>query len=167
MTALIDLDSYADEFDAFLALVREYLEPQSSPLLEGLARDLRIGAAKDVDTWTWQSREELRFRESTDYDSCKKKHNDAISLGVSFSLVFSTPSRPRRKSRTWRIERGSTHVSIWKAGQRSRFRLDYKNVEQWGPQLHYQIDEDLWGHPVPAADVPRLPAFGLHRPGSR
>lgn len=150
MTALIDLDAYCREVEAFAALAEDFLERASFIRLGDAARDLRTLVGNGIANCTWRTDKPIEFRASTRYDGPSKTHHET-SFSLGFALEFRRPARIKRRITVWHIEHASTHVSLKRPhdGGALDFHFDYKNALQWGPQLHCQVNECIGKLPIP------------------
>lgn len=157
MSVLIDLDHYADEVSAFAALASDFVGATSTLRLEEVARQLRQSVDTGSHHFVWETRDPVIFRPSHLYDGPGREHS-AASLSLGFKCEFRRRTSTSRKCRVWQVERSATHLAIAKEVGRMRFHIDYKNADQWGPQIHFQVDElDALGN----LPIPRIPSISF------
>lgn len=150
MNVLIDLDAYHPEFEAFSALAADFVDKSSSLHLADVARDLRTGIDQNQAEWTWSTRSDILFKASTSYDGPGRTHADT-RFALGFTCTFSRPARVRKSCTVWKLTSAATHVSIRRDrdGGFLAFHFDYKNRNQWGPQVHFQVSETIGRLPIP------------------
>ena len=157
MTVLLDLVDYADEVEAFAGIADEFVDAGSALKLKDVARELRNFVDTGTSSFVWQTPGEIAFRSSRLYDGPGREHTQT-DLRIGFTCEFRRPVKTRKKCRVWQAVQAATHVTLEKDGGQLRFHVDYKNVGQWGPQIHFQIVEsDETGNLC----IPRMPALSF------
>lgn len=157
MSVLLDLVDYADEVEAFAGLADEFVDAASALRLSDIARELRNFVDAGTPSFIWQTHADIVFRPNNLYDGPGRHHADT-SLEFGFSCEFSRPIKTPKKSRVWKVVRSATHLALAKDGGCLRFHFDYKNAGQWGPQLHFQVDETPENGNLP---IPRMPSLSF------
>lgn len=148
MTTKIDLERYASEVEAFIRLADDFVDKASTLRLDHVLRALRAQIDSRASPLFWSTEREIVIRSSEYYDGPGKKHLKT-DLSISFDCVFLRDANADRKDTKWGINRISTHLSLKKDGYELPFHFDYKNSEQWGPQVHFQVSEILCDIPIP------------------
>jgi len=148
VTVLIDLASYLDEVEAFLALADGFIERASVPRVQEAVRDLKTGIELGEREWTWCTRNDVLFRASRHYDGPNKAHADT-TFELGFTIQFRRLKSTKKRSTVWSIANGSTRVTVRKGDRELPFHFDYKNSSQWGPQLHFQVHERIGDLAIP------------------
>ncbi|MDP9916736.1 hypothetical protein J2W24_002383 [Variovorax boronicumulans] len=150
MSVLIDLDDYLKEVQAFARLADSFVDKTSSMHLSDVVGDLtrHIDAAQP--NFTWSTRAPVKFNPSTEYDGPGRTYAPTHFL-VSFSCAFTRPAKKVAKGCTvWVVTNSAVHVEIHRAEERAfKMHFDYKNPNQWGPQMHFQVHEEDVLFPVP------------------
>lgn len=154
---LLNLADYAEEVEAFAALADDFIDATSALRLNDVARELRNFVDAGTHNFTWQTHADIVFRKSNNYDGPGRVHNDT-NLEVGFTCEFSRPANTARRCRVWRILRSATHIALSKDGGQLRCHIDYKNPGQWGPQVHFQINEAAENGNLP---IPRIPSLAF------
>jgi hypothetical protein len=157
MSVLLDLAQYSDEVEAFAGLADDFVDAASALRLNDVARELRNFVDAGTPSFTWQTRADIVFRPSNLYDGPQRQHTDT-SLAIGFACEFSRPVSIPRRCRVWRVVQSATHLALSKDGGRLRFHIDYKNAGQWGPQIHFQIDE---APDIGNLSIPRIPSLSF------
>ncbi len=151
MTALIDLEAYAEEVASFCALAETFVARESAPALNRIVDDLRAGIAKALPKWTWSTPKPIHFQPSSQYDSPGKKPRSAhFTLG--FECSFNRPQKVNKKpGAVWAVAHTATHIKVERDDNALHcLHFDYKNANQLGPQLHIQVSEaNTGGLPIP------------------
>lgn len=150
MSVLIDLDGYHREVEAFASLAGDFVDKASSLQLTEVAKNLRTGIDQGRAEWSWTTRSNIVFRASNSYDAPGKEFpNTRFELG--FTCSFLRPAKTRRSCTVWKLDTAATHVSIVceESDGRLYFHFDYKNANQWGPQVHFQVSEQVGNLPIP------------------
>ncbi len=150
MSVLIDLDAYHREVEAFASLADDFVDKASSLQLTEVAKGLRTGIDQGRAEWSWMTRSNIVFRASTAYDAPGKSFPDTrFELG--FTCAFWRPAKTRKACNVWKLQTAATHVDIIRdeGDGRLSFHFDYKNTNQWGPQIHFQVSEQVGDLPIP------------------
>lgn len=155
MTALIDLGSYLREVAAFAHLADAFLDKSSSHRLREVEADLQ----RDVDAgrpcFVWKTRAPITFRESKKYDGPTKNHR-STQFDLTFTCTFERGERAPKRCSTWHLVDSSSRVDLRREGGGSlTVHFDYKNLGQWGPQMHFQVHEDQ-EHAKGGLPIPRI-----------
>ncbi|MDX7952418.1 hypothetical protein P7D22_14700 [Lichenihabitans sp. Uapishka_5] len=149
MSVMIDVAAYLSEVEAFTKIAERFAEDRAA---SSRLRDMRELLQKGVDTrkaeWTWDTPKEIIFKKSTAYDGPNRKDADT-HLTFGFECVFTRSDRVPRRSSVWQIKHCATHVVLHKNGRSLPCHFDYKNGNQWGPQMHFQVSERLCDIPIP------------------
>jgi len=153
LSVRIDLAAYAAELEAFSSLADDFVDKGSSLRLTDIHRQLRSGIDLAKSRWTWETRENIVFKPSTTFD-WPDRHFPETRFELGFKFVFKRPANVGRKVTVWQIENAATHIKIAKNGCELPFHFDYKNPGQWGPQLHFQVSEELSDLPIPRIPSP-------------
>lgn len=148
MSVLIDLAAYSLEVDAFVSLAESFVDKNYSARLADIGDELKRGIDRGSAEWVWSTRHEIRFRPSRVYDGPSRVNADTW-LTFGFECVFTRPTNEPRKSDVWRIRNCATRLHLAHASGGLPCHIDYKNVDQWGPQLHFQLSEDVCNLPIP------------------
>ncbi|MDP3859497.1 MAG: hypothetical protein Q8Q73_17210 [Stagnimonas sp.] len=148
MTVLIDLADYLGEVEAFAALADDFVDKSSALRLSDVVRDLKTGIDLGAATWSWQTRQDIVFRPSQAYDGPGRAHIDTW-LDLGFKCDFARPKSVQKSKTAWEIVGSATHVTIRKNDGHLPCHFDYKNGGQWGPQLHFQVSENVGNLPIP------------------
>lgn len=148
MSVLIDLADYLGEVEAFAGLADDFVDKSSALRLADIVRELKTGIDLGQPEWSWQTRDDIVFRPSRLYDGPGRTHVDTW-LKLGFKCDFYRPRSVRKAATVWAIVRSATHVTISKDDGNMPCHFDYKNDAQWGPQLHFQVSEDLGNLPIP------------------
>lgn len=157
MSVHLDLGYYADEVDAFAGLAEDFVDGASALRLNDVARELQGMVASGTPAFVWETRSDIIFRPGTRYDGPDRQHAET-SLSIGFCCKFWRPAKTPRKCRVWQVVRCATHLSLVKDGGRLCFHIDYKNAGQWGPQIHFQVEEAAETGNLP---IPRLPSLSF------
>lgn len=149
MTDFIDLRAYLKEVGAFSRLAEIFVDKASSLRLADIERDLSRHIDASQPSFRWNTRAAIKFKASTKYDGPTKTHRPT-HFSLSFNCVFTRPDRVRKGCAAWFLSNSEVHVEI-ERDDVSPFKVhfDYKNPEQWGPQMHFQVSEDIVRIPVP------------------
>ena len=149
MSVLIDLGAYLKEVGAFSRLAETFVDKASSVRLAEIERDLSRHIDTPQSTFSWSTREAIKFEASTKYDGPTKTHRPT-HFHLSFNCAFTRPGRARKGCAVWFLSNSAVHVEIERDDvPRFKVHFDYKNPKQWGPQMHFQVAEDSVGIPVP------------------
>jgi hypothetical protein len=148
LSTIIDLAEYAAEVEAFAALATDFVDKSSSITLAEMLSTLRRGIQFGHPEWCWQTRKNIVFRSSRAYDGPGRNFDDTW-LELSFNCKFTRPKKVKRKVTVWQIANSATHIRIRRDTDVLPFHFDYKNLGQWGPQLHFQVSEELGNLPIP------------------
>jgi hypothetical protein len=148
MSVLIDLADYLEEVEAFVALAEEFVDKSSALRLSDVKRELKTGIDFGQSEWSWETREDILFRPSRLYDGPGRTHVDTW-LNLGFKCDFIRPKSVKKSRTVWEIVGSATHVTISKDDGHMSCHFDYKNRGQWGPQLHFQVSEDIGNLPIP------------------
>ncbi|ESW95650.1 hypothetical protein X769_28270 [Mesorhizobium sp. LSJC268A00] len=148
MSVLIDLAEYLGEVEAFAALADDFVDKRSALRLTDVVRELKTGIDLGQPEWSWQTREDIVFRPSRLYDGPGRVHVDTW-LRLGFKCDFYRPKSVKKATTIWAIVGSATHVTISKDNGNMPCHFDYKNNQQWGPQLHFQVSENLGNLPIP------------------
>lgn|GEM_PF-2987851 len=157
MSVFLDLAHYADEVQAFAGLADDFIDGASALRLNDVSRELHALVEAGASSFTWQTRSEIVFRPSNLYDGPQRQHTDT-SLAISFTCEFWRPTKTPRRCRVWKVIHSATHLTLSKDGGQLCFHIDYKNASQWGPQIHFQIEEAPETGNLP---IPRLPSLSF------
>ncbi len=120
----------------------------SSLTLIDILRDLRTGIQLGRPSWCWQTRENIVFRSSTAYDGPGRNFGETW-LEMGFVCKFTRPVKAKKRATAWEIRSTETHLRICRDTDVLPCHFDYKNSGQWGPQLHFQVSEELGNLPIP------------------
>jgi len=144
----IDLEKYTVEMAAFIELAEDFVDKSSTLRLTHVLRDLQIKVDERTPRLHWSTDREIIIRSSEYYDGPNRKHLKT-ELSVTFDCVFLREEGTKPKVPMWEIDRISTHLRLKKNGYELPFHFDYKNSDQWGPQIHFQVSENLCDLPIP------------------
>lgn len=149
MSDLIDLGVYLREVEAFSRLAKSFVDKTSSLHLADVVSDLthHIDAAQP--SFSWNTRAAVKFTPSTKYDGPTRTHQPT-HFHLSFSCAFTRPARAAKRCKVWSLSNSAVHIEINREDVPPfKVHFDYKNPDQWGPQMHFQVHEDDVGFPVP------------------
>jgi hypothetical protein len=155
VSVVIDLGDHLAEVQAFAKLAADFVDNRSALRLEDLVRSLQAGIAASAPKWTWETPQPIEFGPSKRYDGPDREMAEAWAK-LEFCCSFERPETVDRKAgdKAWRIDSTAVHVTMTRGdGHEMTCHFDYKNKNQWGPQLHAQLAEG--DHKFP---IPRLPS---------